>query len=313
MNKTSFVIVSWNTKEYLEKCLNSLLEKCGKWKPEIIVVDNASFDGSSYMVSRAFPSVVLIANKENPGFGAAVNQGINVSTGEDIVIMNSDVEFVNDILNVFGDFQKSNPRAGVLAPRLLNTDGSLQVSYNYLYPNVFGALLSRLFFGSYILLAVKTIGFVKKMLYAGERPRKIAWAGGSCLLVKRAALKKAGSFDENFFLYGEETDICRRIAASGFELYYLPQALVVHHQFKSSGQNLERVFVEMYKSELYYFRKYYGDFPEKIVRAAIFINLRLKVAVFSVIRRGDKRVELSRNTMRELKKSLEGGKSNAKV
>ena len=297
MMEISIIIVNWNTRDYLKKALVSIYAECKKSDFEIIVVDNNSADCSVEMLGKDYPEVKVIANPCNNGFGKAVNQGIKSSSSKYVVVLNSDIEVKDDFLSSFIEFAESNKDAGVLAPKLLNTDGSLQVSFNMFYPGIVGFFLSRLFFFSYFSLKFKSCNLARRLFYSPWKPKRVAWAGGSCLFIRREALEKSGNFDEGYFMYGEEIDLCRRINQNGYKIYYIPTINVIHHQFKSSENNFDRVFMEMYKSDIHYFRKYSGNLILELVKLGMLFHLTIKKTLIRLFATGDRRIHLADKTI----------------
>jgi GT2 family glycosyltransferase len=249
----SVVVVNWNTRELLFRCLQSLHGHPPQGPHEIWVVDNGSSDGSVTMVREEFPWVRLIQNGENVGFAAANNQAIRQADGEYVALLNSDAEVRSGALQSLLDFMASHPRAGALGPRLLNPDGSLQPScHPMLTP---GREAWRLFFLDWIW---------RRATYAMHRwspdaQRQVDVIKGACLLLRREALTKVGLLDEAYFMYTEEVDLCWRLAQAGWQRWWVPQAEVIHHEAQSTRQVAEDMFLQLYHSKVYFYRKFGGE------------------------------------------------------
>ncbi len=242
--KLSIVIVNWNVRELLRKCLKSI-EKYSFDTSEIIVVDNASNDGSADMVRENFSEVNYIKNTENRGFAAACNQGIKVAQGTYILFLNPDTQLQEESLAILTAFLDAHPNAGVVAPQLINTDGSIQPSVRK-FPTIVSAL--RSFFH---LPQRKDESF--------SETTEVEQPMGACLLVRRSVLETVGFFDEQFFLWFEEVDLCKRIYSAGYTLFYLPTAKVTHvggtsFKQKKTGEK-QKIF---YTSFTYYLKKHLG-------------------------------------------------------
>ena len=271
----SIVIVSWNVRALLERCLQSIVTEAqpgpddgvfllGGREMEILVVDNASSDGSSEMVRDQFPQVRLIVNGENRGFTAANNQGLVLSQGRYLLLLNPDTEIVGDALATMIGYMQANAKTGALGPRLLNTDGSPQSSRRR-FPTFSTALVE-----STIVQEWWEDNRVLRRYYmsdtADDAVQRVDWVVGACLLVRREAYEQVGGLDEGFFMYSEELDWCRRIKAAGWDVVYFPTATVIHHEGKSSEQVVPARHIYFQNSKVRYFRKHHGAFQAEAVR-----------------------------------------------
>lgn len=221
--KLSIIITSFNTKELLEKCLLSLKNA----QAEIIVVDNASIDGSVERVEQRYKGIKILRNKENLGFAKANNQGIKIAQGEYVLLLNSDTQVEPKALDELIKFAEERSEAGVIGAKLLNQDGSTQPSVFHL-PTIRGAI-SEFWFK-------KTESFSK---YApkGNNPIEVEAVVGAAMLIPKPVIEKVGLLDERYFMYFEDLDYCRRVRRAGFKVYYLPKAEVIHHH-GASGKEL---------------------------------------------------------------------------
>ena len=249
-------LVNWNAREALAGCLESLFGFHPGLKLEVLVVDNASRDGSIAMLKERFPRVGLIGNRVNRGFAAACNQAF---AGLDprspyLLALNPDVRFTRDTLGPLLSFLENNPRAHVVTPRILDPDGSLQATCRRrdprpaaLFWRVLG--LGRLFPKSRIF-AGYTYGDLPENL-----THQIEAASGSFLLLRREVLREAGGFDERFFLYAEDLDWCLRVREHGFSIYYCAEAEVLHYGGVSSSKRpIARVW-HLYHTAFQYLAK----------------------------------------------------------
>jgi len=265
MTDLSIIIVSWNVRELLRRCLASIYAGWPAERPlEVIVVDNASSDGSVEMVRREFPQVQLIANQDNRGFTRANNQGIAASRGRYVLLLNPDTEVLDDALTVMVAYMEAHPKVGVVGPKLLYPDGSVQSSRRR-FPT-----LATAFLESTILHQWFPDNPAARRYHVLDQPddrvQPVDWVVGACLMVRRQAIEAAGLLDEGFFMYSEELDWCRRIKERGWEVVYLPDARVVHHGGKSSEQVVPARHLHFQRSKVRYFRKHHGFWQAEAVR-----------------------------------------------
>ena len=248
--KLSIVIVSWNTCDLLFNCLESICHPPLDLDFEAIVVDNASNDGSREMVTDRFPEVKLISNSNNPGFAYANNQALRQCSGDLVLLLNADTVVKLGAIETMVNFIESNPDVGIVGARLLNPDGSLQESA---YPE---PTLSREFWRLFHLDKLWYYGTYPMKSWNHNEPRKVDILKGACLLIRSDALEDVGLFDEDYFIYSEEVDLCTRMQNSGWSLYWLPSAEVIHYGGQSTQQVAEEMFVRLYQGKIQYFRKH---------------------------------------------------------
>lgn len=253
----SIIIVNWNTRELLARCLETAFAATRGASYEIIVVDNASSDGSANMIRERFPAVRLICNNMNAGFGVANNQGMAVARGRHMLLLNSDTELLaeNDALSMMAAFADAHPDAGVVGPRLLNADGSLQPSWAR-FPTLAAELLGR---------TVRAW-----TAWPGEPGAfDTDWLSGACLLVPRAVLSKTGGFDPRFFMYSEETDWCYRIRRAGYRVAYLERAQLVHLGGGSARRTSFNQLYRLYSGKILFFQVNYGALSSVLLRLGL--------------------------------------------
>ncbi len=259
----SIVIVNYKTKGLLKQCLRGISECSLPFEYEIIVVDNDSQDGSVELVQQHFPHVRLVVSPSNVGFGAGMNKGFAIATGRYVMTLNSDVAVFPEALVALHRFMDEHPRAGIAVPKLINPDGTTQLSV-YRFPNFFMALWRRTPFGN-LPGPRKAINrfLMKEWNHADQRP--VGWALGAALFMRRSALDEVGGFDEHFFLFVEDTDVCRRFWLKEWSVEYVPTAEMVHyHQRPSASVGAFGVLFSYparlhVKSWVKYFRKYRGQ------------------------------------------------------
>lgn len=261
----SIIIVSWNVRELLRRCLQSIISNPkSQWLTEIIVVDNASTDGSAAMVRDGFPQVQLLVNDENLGFTIANNQAIARSRGRYVLLLNPDTEVLGDALATMVGYMDAHPEVGALGPQLLNPDGSVQPSRRR-FPTMATAFLE-----STILQQWFPDNCVLRRYYVLDQPddrtQEVDWVVGAALLVRREAIEQVGPLDEGFFMYSEELDWCRRIKAQGWKVVYLPTAKMIHHGAQSSEQVKPFQHIQFQRSKVRYFRKHHGAWKAEALR-----------------------------------------------
>ncbi len=278
----SIIIINWNTKQLLHDCLKSVYvqaadnDTCGL-NYEIIVVDNASTDGSKEMVRNDFPDIVLIENKENRGFAAANNQGIAVAKGRYVLLLNSDTIVLGNCLAEMTAFADVNPQAGVVGCRVLNPDHSLQPTC-FMFPSVLNMLLS----GTYLYkLFPRNRFFGRERMTWWDRNdvREVDVVTGCFMLVRREAIEKVGLLDERFFMYAEETDWCYRFRKNGWKVMFAPVGEIIHYGGQSTTKVPVTMIVQLRLSILMFIRKHYSRLSYLIARilVAFFFAVRLPI------------------------------------
>ena len=258
------IIVSWNTREFLVKCLQSLqaaLEPASgdsrrlagsPYRVRVMVVDNASSDHTAQMVRQDFSWVHLIENRENLGFAHANNQAIRESCGRFVLLLNCDTVMHPGTLETLVTFLDTHPSAGAAGARLLNPDGSVQPAcHPMLTP-------WREFWRLSFLDNVIRKSTYGARIWKATAPLQVEVIKGACLLLRRQALDQVGLLDESYFMYTEEVDLCYRLAQAGWELWWVPQAVVVHHGEGSTRQVAEQMYVQLYRSKVQFYRKFGG-------------------------------------------------------
>lgn len=258
----SIVIVNWNTSELLSQCLESIYKSGSRYSFEVIVVDNGSSDESVSLVSQGFPSVVLIKNNRNLGFARANNQGLAVGRGRYFMLLNSDTKVLPGAIDTLIQTADSNPELGVLGPKLLNMDDSLQVSWAK-FPSFFSELTGRDF---------------RDREPVPEYPDayEVDCIKGACMLVRSRTIEEVGKLDEDFFFYSEEIDWCYRIKKKKWRIWYLTSAKIYHLGGGSTQRSLIQL-VHLYRGKLLYFSKHHGGFKTSLLRYGLALGNTLGV------------------------------------
>ncbi|HFD40431.1 MAG TPA: glycosyltransferase family 2 protein [Anaerolineae bacterium] len=273
------VTVSYNTRDLLADCLDSALAGLARsaLNGQVWVVDNASGDGSAEMVRRRFPQVRLIAHDENLGFAAGNNlalrrMGFPRLAARHILFLNPDTRIVGDALGLLVRFLDETPRAGVVGPRLVYGDGRFQHSA-FAFPGLAQILLD--FFPLHPrLLESRLNGRYPRRRYESGAPFAVDHPLGAALMVRAEALAQVGPFDEDFFMYCEEIDLCRRIKKAGWGVYCAPQAEIVHLAGQSTRQFREQMFVALWRSRFLMFQKHNSAAFRWAARRLVRLGLR---------------------------------------
>ncbi|MEO8376873.1 MAG: glycosyltransferase, partial [Candidatus Sumerlaeota bacterium] len=261
----SVIIVNFNCSGLLRDCLNSLGEAAPKCELEIIVVDNASSDGAPQMVRQEFPDVTLIANEDNRGFTRANNQGIEIARGRYMILLNNDTRVLPGAFQKAIAWMNKHKDAGAAGLKLLNEDGSLQLSCRR-FPSFSQALFNR---HSILTKLFPSNRFSREYLMTDFRHDKIQdvdWVSGACLMLRRDIYQQIGGLDERFFMYSEDVDYCYRVWAAGHRVVYLPFARVTHLIGQSSKKNKSLTIIERHRSMYRFYKKHYS-------RSLMFVDL----------------------------------------
>jgi GT2 family glycosyltransferase len=284
----AIIIVNWNTPDYLSACLDSVLVELSAWPEgsvETYVVDNASADHSVNLVREQYPWVKLIENATNVGFARANNQAAQITTGRNLLLLNSDTELHPGALRTMVTFLDTHPQAGAVGARLLNSDGTLQESA---HP---APTLGRELWYLCHLDKLHPIAIYPMEEWPIDQPRSVEILKGACLMFRQTVLDEVGLLDEDYFMYSEEVDLCKRTLQAGWLLYWEPRAVVVHHGGRSTEKVAFSMFMHLYKGKIMYFRKRHGRATAALYKLvlAFAIILRLLVAPISLIERPPKR------------------------
>ncbi|MEN6373602.1 MAG: glycosyltransferase family 2 protein [Smithella sp.] len=276
----SVIIVNWNTKNLLVACLDSLSDQQSTYKIEIIVVDNASHDGSIEIVKEKYSHVILIRNARNLGFGKANNIGIKQSRGRYICLLNSDVRVLPDVLQSLINFMDQNKSIGISGPKTLSPDLSIQSTCRKL-PNLWtifceSCCLNKLFPKSDIF------SDDQMKFFNHNTVRKVEGLAGCCLMIRKTALDRVGLFDEQFFIYFEETDLCKRFGQAGWDIVFFPDVSLVHHHGGSSSKDPIRFNIEYMKSQIKYWKKHNSSITVTTLQFILLMQHSIRLILRSI-------------------------------
>jgi GT2 family glycosyltransferase len=277
MNEISFVIVSWNTRDLLRNCLISIARTASQYTHEVIVVDNASTDGSAAMVTAQFSQVILIRNDQNLGFSKGVNQGLRASHGRFVFLLNSDVELLAGTLPPLLDVMNSQPRVGIAGCSHQRPDGTEVIAF-YDDPTLWRELGRNVFLTDYIRFRLRR----RNALDLYREPRPVDWVMGAAMFVRRETIETIGLLDENVFMYGEEFDWCYRARQSAWQVYYVPAARILHHENQSGAQMYNtRRYSAVTRSLFYFYDKHYGVTRRRLLAALHVYGSAMRVVLLS--------------------------------
>lgn len=281
----SIIIVSWNTARLLENCLASIMANPTTSPVEIWVVDNASTDNSASMVREKFPQVHLFENRENVGFARANNQAIQRCTGKYVLLLNPDTLVSSGALQALVDFLDQHLDAGAAGARIINPNGSLQIS-SHPQPT-----LSRELWRLFHLDSLTPYAAYPLTKWETNHPQEVDVLMGACLLLRKKVLDQVGFLDEDYFIYSEEVDLCYRIQRAGWHLYWVPVADVMHFGGQSTQQVPTEMFLHLYRSKIKYFRKHYGWAAAQIYKLILRLAAlsRLLLAPFVIFEHSSRR------------------------
>ena len=267
--KISVIVVSYNTREILRACLQSVFASPGSAEFEVIVVDNNSADGSALMVREDFPGAILIANNENRGFAAANNQGLWIARGQYLLLLNSDTVVLDDVLLRSVAYMSANPQVGAMGCRVLNSDGTLQLTC-FRWPSLWVLFLTA---SGLALLPVKGVrGYERMAGWERDGERDVDVITGCYLMLSRQAYEKVGGLDEAFFFYGEESDWCRRLRGAGFLVRFAPAGEIVHLGGASGDAGSWQRRIMLCRAIIHLHRKHHGGVSAALAAALLFCN-----------------------------------------
>jgi GT2 family glycosyltransferase len=279
--QVSVVIVNWNTRDMLRECLRSLASETTICH-EVFLVDNASTDGSEEMVATEFPDVCLITNQDNRGFAAANNQALLRAQGDMLLLLNPDTVILDGAVDTMHQWLTEHPPVGGVACKLLNTDGSLQSScrkfYSFWRSIVDSQKLPNLIPRESVL-AKRWLSKHLMCYFQHDDVRRVDHARGAVVMIRREALRDSGLLDEQYFLYGEETDLFMRMRNAGWPLFFIPHAQVTHHGGAASTQVRTASLIARHRAFYQLLLTHYPVWSYRLYRAKIEIEVLVRIAI----------------------------------
>jgi GT2 family glycosyltransferase len=251
------IVVSYNSADFLPGCLEAVRRHTRRLAYEVVVVDNASADGSAELARRTWPDARLIVNPDNRGFARAVNQGFGVASGRHLLLLNPDAEIQEEALDRCVGFLDAHPEVGIVGARVNNPDGTLQRACRRSVPTPTVSLFRLGGLGRWFPDHPAARAYNLEDADPG-RTLDVDAVSGSFLMVRGEAERKAGGMDERYFLYGEDLDFCMAVKAAGYRVVYYPEAVVVHHKGASSRQASLRANREFHRAMALFHRKHFS-------------------------------------------------------
>jgi GT2 family glycosyltransferase len=272
----AIAVVNYNARAHLRACLATAIEAGPR---QVVVVDNASSDGSADMVREEFRGVVIHANQDNRGYGAAANQAVAACSSRYVLVLNADTLLTSRAPAALAEYLDAHPRVAVAGPRLVNPDGSLQPSC-HAFPTAATILveltpLARL---AHALRPVPGLGELHPPAGTHDRARRVDWVKGAALAIRREAFDQVGGFDESFFMYWEETDLCYRLVEAGWQTHFAPVATIVHAGEVSTGQRRAEMAFQFLQGLRLFSARHHTRRQRMALALALLVVLRLRVA-----------------------------------
>lgn len=279
----SFIIVNYNTKDLTSKAIESIYKFVKNLSFEIILIDNNSQDGSPADLKKKYPTIKLVQNNENLGFGRANNQGMKIAKGRFLFLFNSDAYFIDNSIDTIIKRAKEINNLGAISPLILNADRSIQQSGGF-FPS-----LTRVFWWMSFLddlpfgLIFKPYHIDHDSFYKNER--ELDWLTGAAMIIPRSVYNKVGGFDESIFMYGEDIELCNVIKKAGFINLFSPTGKIVHLGQGSSKKISRNAIIGEYTGLIYFYKKNRSWFSLQILKFLLKIGALLRIVVFSLLGR----------------------------
>lgn len=301
----SIIIVSWNVRDLLAECLNSISDTSpDDLKIEVIVVDSASGDDTVKMLQSRYPDVIVKACAENVGFTRGNNIGFSMASGRHLLLLNPDTVVLGNALVQMVAYLEANPDVGIVGPHTFNSDRTTQSSCRR-FPT-----LSLAFFESTWLQPYAP----RKMLdhyYVAEKPDDgvfdVDWVQGSALMARREVYVKIGGLDTGYIMFSEEMDWCKRAKLAGWRVVYVGTAEIIHHGGKSTEQVAARKHIHFQESKLRYFRKHHGSAAARVLRVFLLASYMWQISVESIKRALGSKREMRRERIQAYWQVLRSG------
>jgi GT2 family glycosyltransferase len=276
--KLSVVIICWNDLRVIRDCLRSIYQGTHATEFEVIISDNGSVDDSLEFIRKHYPQVRVVENQQNLGFARGNNAGIRASYGEYVLILNPDTVIHDGALDRLVDFADRHPAAGAFGCRVLNPDGTYQVSAR-LFHTIWRYWVAAL--GLARLSSLFT--YEEYRHWRGDTERSIDWQSGCCVMFRGDLLKSIGGFDEQFFYHFEEVDLCRRVWYSGRPILFTPTAVITHLGGQSVGRFPIRFEIEKHRSRYRYFYKHFGVRAARRCKRLSIARIRVRQLAYSLL------------------------------
>lgn len=274
----SIVIVNWNSKHFVKKCLFSIRKHCSDLNPQIIVVDGGSYDGCDAMLAEEFPEVEFVQSRENIGFGRSNNLGVEKAKCEALLFLNPDTEVKEGAIQALLDGLQNLDKAGIVGAKQLNTDGSLQFSSIHRLPRPWRQAFTT-------AQLHKRYWKLSGALNASE-PVVVEAISGACMMMRLDLFRKVGGFSPEFFMYAEDMDLCLKVTQAGYKCFHNPHAIIIHHAGGTSkgSEGVSRFSIVMMREALrLFFLRTNGLMSVYQFRIASFISASLRLLAYSIV------------------------------
>jgi hypothetical protein len=276
----SVLIVNWRSKEYLRPCIESIESTCADLCPQIVVVDGGSFDGCGEMLAAEFPRVTFIQSPENIGFGRSNNLGFEQVAGEAVLFLNPDTELKEGAASALVRELERLPAAGAVGPRLLNTDGSLQTNCVQSLPTPLNQALDsdllRRLFPKFSIWGTAGV-------FSCHTSVEVEAICGACILIRSEVFRKVSGFSAEYFMYGEDMDLCAKVRRCGLKIFHVPSAKVLHHGGRSSAGSFGKLSsIVMRDSVFRFIRKDQGNLAAFIYRVLMAISALVRIVLLAL-------------------------------
>lgn len=278
-SKVAIIIVSYNVADFIEACLESVFSLQTRFSYEVWIVDNQSTDHSLSIIEKKYPQVNLIKSPQNVGFAAANNLAIQKCRSDYIWLLNPDTVVDSLAMDILVNFLNNHEDYGCCGSRLLNPDGSLQIS-TFPFPNNQNEFLRLTHFDKFFKTSVYQMHH-----WDTDQPQDVDINQGASLMVRRFVFDQIGFFDEQFFMYTEEVDFCYRLSQAGWKNAWVPQSKVLHYGGLSTRQNKTAMFLQLYQTKIQFFRKHYSSRKIALYKSILWIAAVLRIIPLSVLLR----------------------------
>lgn len=277
----SVCIVSYNCRDLLAECLRSIVAHHGERTVEVVVVDNASTDGTVEMLGADFPDVRTIASEKNLGFAGGTNLAVEHASADTIMLLNPDTEVRPGALDHLADFIDSRPEVGVCGPAVHRPDGRLQRTC-FAFPRLWMTLVAQLGLHRAFPRS-RVFGAYEMTWWDHDEPRAVDWISGVCMVTTRTVWDRVGPLDEGYFMYAEDLDWCYRLAQHGYDRWYLPGAEIVHHEAGSWADAPRERILASHRANFRFFGKNYGHLAEVAQRLLVMTGGMIRGSFWNIM------------------------------
>lgn len=281
MTDVSVIIVSYNTASDTLRAAGSVYDTVFSHSFEVIIVDNASTDGTVPLVKKRFPEAVVVARKSNAGFASANNAGAKQAKGRYLFFLNSDAFLKPGALDTLLESMERNPQAGAVSGVLSNEDGSIQPQGGAL-PNLLNVKAWMLFIDDVPVLSSAFLPYQQRNAGFFKKTRETGWVGGTALLIRREVFTQVGGWDGGIFMYGEDVELCIRIKKAGLKVLLIHDAEIVHAQHKSTGNSIRSIVGEI-DGLLYIWKKHFPSWQMPVLKIILSFGTWLRILLFGIL------------------------------